>query len=64
MAAASVLSYRPPINENQLEVDFILDSNDVLQLNAIPPGQICRYLGPISSLVQEELNKNESEIVL
>jgi hypothetical protein len=64
MAAASVLSYRPPINENQLEVDFILDSNDILQLNAIPPGQICRYIGPISSLVQEEQNKNESEIVL
>lgn len=36
----------------------------MVQLNAIPPGQICRYMGPISSLVQEEQSKNESEIVL
>ena len=28
-----------------------LDGNDVIQLNAIPPGHICRYQGPISSLV-------------
>ena len=30
MAAASVVSYRLPINERQLEVEFKLDSNDVV----------------------------------
>lgn len=54
MAAASVCSYRLPMNERQIEVDLRIDSNDVVQMNAIPPGQICRYNGPISSLVQEE----------
>lgn len=64
MAAASVCAYRLPLNDRQLEVDLQLDSNDVVHLNQIPPGQICRYLGPISSLVQDEQNKNESEMVI
>lgn len=51
MAAASVCSYRLPMNERQIEVELRLDGNDVIQLNAIPPGHICRYQGPISSLV-------------
>lgn len=38
MAAASVLSYRLPVNNRNLNLDFRLDSNDVVQLNVIPPG--------------------------
>ena|SRR5438105_4871284 len=38
MAAVSVLSYRLPVNIRQLKVDFSLDSNDVVQLNVMPPG--------------------------
>jgi len=38
MAAASVLSYRLPANHRLLEVELRLDSNDVVQLDAIPPG--------------------------
>jgi hypothetical protein len=38
MAAASVLSHRLPMNERQLEVELRLDGNDVISLNAIPPG--------------------------
>ena len=38
MAAASVCSYRLPMNDRQIEVDLKLDSNDVVMLNAIPPG--------------------------
>jgi hypothetical protein len=51
MAAASVVSYRLPGDERQLEVDLTLEAVDVVQLNGIPPGNICRYMGPISSLV-------------
>ncbi len=51
MAAASVLSYRLQADARQLDVELRLDSNDVVQLNAIPPGQICRYGGPISSVI-------------
>jgi hypothetical protein len=51
MAAASVCAYRLPMNERQLEVELSLDATDVVQLNAIPPGHISRYLGPISSLI-------------
>jgi len=51
MAAASVLSYRLPIDVREIFVDLRLDSNEVIQLNAIPPGTICRYIGPVSSLV-------------
>jgi hypothetical protein len=51
MAAASVLSYRLSTNPKKIEVDLRLDSNDVVQLNAIPPGQICRYSWPISSVI-------------
>lgn len=38
MAAASVISYRLPANHRILDVELRLDSNDVVQLNAIPPG--------------------------
>ena len=38
MAAASVLPYRLPVSSRQLEVTLKLDSNDVVQLDAIPPG--------------------------
>lgn len=38
MAAASVCSYRLPINERQIEIELKLDLNEIVQLNAIPPG--------------------------
>lgn len=39
MAAASVCSYRLPMNERQIEVTLRLDSeDDVIAINAIPPG--------------------------
>jgi HEAT repeat protein len=38
MAAASVLSYRLPSNARKIEVDLRLDGNEVVQLDAIPPG--------------------------
>lgn len=38
MAAASVLSYRLPVNLRQVDIDLRLDSNDVVTLDAIPPG--------------------------
>lgn len=38
MAAASVCSYRLPVNDRQIEVELYIDSHDVVQLNAIPPG--------------------------
>ena len=38
MAAASVTSYRLPLNQRHIGIDLKLDSNDVVQLDAIPPG--------------------------
>ena len=51
MASVSVLSYRRPFNEKLIDVDLRLDSNEVVQINVIPPGHICRYNGPVNSVV-------------
>jgi len=54
MAAFSVLQFRNQADERKLQVDVKLDDNEVIQLNAIQPGTICRYVGPVTSIIQEK----------
>jgi hypothetical protein len=58
MAAASVLSYRLPDNANALGVEILLDSAEsLIQVKSnFTPGQVCKYNGPITSLILEEPN--------
>ena len=52
MAAASVLSYRLPQNPYKMDLDMLLESQESLneRQSYFVPGQVCRYLGPLSSL--------------
>lgn len=61
MAAVSVLHYRNFADERKLQLDMKLDENEVIQLNAIQPGTICRYVGPVTSVIQEEPLFDEKE---
>mmetsp|Transcript_21256 Transcript_21256/g.20406 ORF Transcript_21256/g.20406 Transcript_21256/m.20406 type:complete len:222 (+) Transcript_21256:1480-2145(+) len=61
MAAASVLSYRLYQNNRHMLVQIKLDSSEVVELNAIPPGQICKYIGKVSSVISDETAKLEGE---
>ena len=59
MAAASVLSYRLPADSRQIQVEITLDQEDTNlidkgKLHAYQPGQVCKYTGPITSLILEE----------
>ena len=65
MAAASVLSYRLPEDPYQIELELILESNETSceRLNSFIPGQVCRYAGPLTSLILEEHDRSEQENV-
>lgn len=62
MAAASVLSFRLQANETQLPLDILLDSSDSLVSNysQFAPGQVCKYKGPVTSLILEEPSNNSN----
>ena len=65
MAAASVLSYRLPFNPYRIDLEMILDTQDTLNgggRNSFIPGQVCRYVGPLTSLtlVDEENQGDEA----
>jgi hypothetical protein len=54
MAAASVLSYRLPVDEYQLSIDLVVDQISNFRNNDFTPGQVCRYIGPLTSLILEQ----------
>ena len=65
MAAASVLSYRLPEDPHQIELELLLESSDLTneRMSSFIPGQVCRYIGPVTSLILEEHDKSEQEIM-
>ena len=56
MAAASVLSYRLPLNPYKINLEMLLESHEISSSNnnQFIPGQVCRYIGPLSSLTIQE----------
>ena len=63
MAAASVLSYRLPQNPYKIDLDMLLESQESLndRQSYFVPGQVCRYMGPLTSLTLQEEDKTEQE---
>ena len=66
MAAASVLSYRLPADVRQIQVEIKLDNEEEVNLMEsgsiqFHPGQVCKYTGPITSLILEENERSFSE---
>lgn len=62
MAAASVLSYRLPENPYKLDLELELESQQAMHgqgKNSFTPGQVCRYLGPLTSLTLTDEDQNE-----
>lgn len=53
MAAASVLSYRLPADQYRLDIELVVDSDKTFRSVDAVPGQVCRYIGPLSSLILE-----------
>ena len=51
IAVASVLGYRLPASP--VSVDVVLDSSDIINLTAVPPGNLCTYVGRITPLAVE-----------
>lgn len=66
MAAASVLSYRLPCDPCLLNLEILLDSSESLvQMDSqFQPGQVCKYKGPVSSLILEEPSAFQEDAVL
>lgn len=66
MAASSVLSYRLPADTRQIQVEILLDANEQNLMESksyFTPGQVCKYSGPINSLILEENERSHSEQV-
>ena len=65
MAAASVLSYRLPENPYKLDLELELETNQGMShaqsKNGFTPGQVCRYVGPLTSLTLQDDDKTEQE---
>jgi hypothetical protein len=54
MAAASILSYRLPDDEYEINIQIVVDSTQNLKNSEFVPGQVCRYIGPLTSLILEQ----------
>lgn len=69
MAAASVLSYRLSDEPHHLDLEIILETDeyDSARVENYVPGQVCRYYGPMSSIILEEnlqgAETNEAAVV-
>jgi len=61
MASASVLSYRLPSNEYTLDIELIVDSERNFRIAENVPGQVCRYIGQLSSLILEQSEAIDSQ---
>ena len=65
MAAASVLSYRLPENPYKLDLEVELETQQSMShasgRNGFTPGQVCRYVGPLTSLTLQDDDRNEQE---
>ena len=63
MAAASVLSFRLPADPYKIELEMLLESHDTVngRQNAFVPGQVCRYIGPLSSLTLQNEEEAQQE---
>jgi len=59
MAAASVLSYRLPADEYLLNIELVVDNSQDLRNSNFVPGQVCRYIGPLTSLILEQSEYSE-----
>ena len=63
MAASSVLSYRLPGDQYKMDIELVVDSDKTFRSADSIPGQVCRYIGPLTSLILEQSEVSNQEKV-